>query len=300
MSEAQHLIDRFMRYVAVSTQSNSKATTVPSNPNEIRLAELLAKELTTMGFTNVEISEFGCLTGKLPSNLSAGHTAPTVGWCAHLDTVDCGLSPVIHPHLVKGYDGGDICLNSEKDIWLKKAEHPELAPYVGDDILVSDGTSVLGADNKSGVAVVMEALSTVTREKRPHGDIFVAFVPDEEIGLKGSKKLNLSKFPVDFAYTVDGGELGEVVYETFNAAEAVVTIRGISAHPMNSKGVLVNPVFVAHDFIALLDRTTTPECTEGREGFIHPKSVVAGATDAVIRLNIRDHDKARFEEKKRS
>ena len=183
--------------------------------------------------------------------------------------MDCGLSPEIHPHLVKDYDGGDICLNPEKDIWLKKAEHPELAPYVGDDILVTDGTSVLGADNKSGVAVVMEALSIVTREKRPHGDIFVAFVPDEEIGLK-----------------------------TFNAAEAVVTIRGISAHPMNSKGVLVNPVFVAHDLIALLDRTATPECTEGREGFIHPKSVVAGATDAVIRLNIRDHDKARFEAKK--
>lgn len=300
MSEAQHLIDRFMRYVAVSTQSNSKAATVPSNPNEIQLAELLAKELTAMGFTDVEISEFGCLTGKLPSNLSAGQTAPAIGWCAHLDTVDCGLSPEIHPHLVKEYDGGDICLNSEKDIWLKKAEHPELAPYVGDDILVTDGTSVLGADNKSGGAVVMEALSIVTREKRPHGDIFVAFVPDEEIGLKGSKKLDRSKFPVDFAYTVDGGELGEVVYETFNAAEAVVTIRGISAHPINSKGVLVNPVFVAHDFIALLDRTSTPECTEGREGFIHPKSVVAGATDAVIRLNIRDHDKARFEEKKRS
>lgn len=186
MSEAQHLIDRFMRYVAVSTQSNSKAATVPSNPNEIQLAELLAKELTTMGFTNVEISEFGCLTGKLSSNLPTGQTAPTVGWCAHLDTVDCGLNPEIHPHLVKDYDGGDICLNPEKDIWLKKAEHPELAPYVGDDILVTDGTSVLGADNKSGVAVVMEALSTVTREKRPHGDIFVAFVPDEEIGLKGS------------------------------------------------------------------------------------------------------------------
>ena len=143
---------------------------------------------------------------------------------------------------MKGYDGGDICLNSEKDIWLKKDEHPELAPYVGDDIFVSDGTSVLGADNKSGVAVVMEALSTVTRENLPHGDIYIAFVPDEEIGLKGSKKLNLSKFPVDLAYTVDGGELGEVVYETFNAAEAVVTIRGISAHPMNSKGFLVNPV----------------------------------------------------------
>ncbi len=298
MSEAQHLIDRFMRYVAVSTQSNSKAATVPSNPNEIKLAEILAKELTAMGFTDVEISEFGCLTGKLSSNLSSGQTAPAIGWCAHLDTVDCGLSPEIHPHLVKEYDGGDICLNSEKDIWLKKAEHPELAPYVGDDILVSDGTSVLGADNKSGVAVVMEALSTVTRENRPHGDIYVAFVPDEEIGLKGSKKLDRSKFPVDFAYTVDGGELGEVVYETFNAAEAVVTIRGISAHPMNSKGFLVNPVFVAHDFIALLDRTSTPECTEGREGFIHPKSVVAGATDALIRLNIRDHDKARFEEKK--
>ena len=298
MSDSENLIHRFLRYIAVSTQSNGSVADVPSNPNEFELAKLLATELTAMGLTNIEISEFGCLTAKLASNLPDGIKAPSIGWCAHIDTVDCGLSPDIHPHLVKNYNGGDICLNAEKEIWLRKSEHPELNPYVGDDILVTDGTSVLGADNKSGVAVIMEALSVVTGENRSHGDIYVAFVPDEEIGLKGSKRLDLTKFPVDFAYTVDGGELGEVVYETFNAAEAVVTIYGISAHPMASKGVLVNPVFVAHDFIALLDRTATPECTEGREGFIHPKSVTAGAAKAVIRLNIRDHDKARFEAKK--
>lgn len=298
MSDSENLIRRFLRYVAVSTQSNGKVSDVPSNPSELDLAKLLAGELAAMGLTDIEISEFGCLTAKLASNLPLGRTTPAIGWCAHLDTVDCGLSPEIHPQRVKNYDGGDICLNEKKDIWLRKDEHPELAPYVGDDVLVTDGTSVLGADNKSGVAVIMEALSVVTRENRPHGDIFVAFVPDEEIGLKGSKKLDLTKFPVDFAYTVDGGELGEVVYETFNASEAVLTIQGVSAHPMNSKGILVNPVFVAHDFIALLDRSETPECTEGREGFIHPKSVTAGPTEALVRFNIRDHDKKRFEAKK--
>lgn len=298
MDKKAALLERFLRYVAVSTQSDPKATVVPSNPKEFDLAKLLARELKDMGFVDVEVSEFACVTGRLPSNLPAGKTAPTVGWCVHMDTVDAGLSPEIHPQLIKGYAGGDVCLNKEKDIWIRESEHPELKDYVGDDLLVSDGTSVLGADDKSALANVMTALSIITVEHRPHGDIYVGFVPDEEIGLRGAKKLDFSKFPVDFAYTIDCCALGEVVYETFNAGSAVLKIKGVSAHPMSSKGVLVNPLMVVHDFLNLLDRGEMPEFTENREGFIRPKYIEGGPSKAEIKLDIRDHSKKGYEAKK--
>ena len=298
MDKKAALLERFLRYVAIPTQSDPKAKTVPSNPKEFDLANLLAEELKGIGFENVEVSEFSVVTGKLPSNLPAGKKVPAVGWCAHMDTVDCGLSPEIHPQVIENYQGGDICLNKEKDIWMRVSEHPEVERYKGDDIVTSDGTSVLGADNKSALANVMTALSIVVEEKRPHGDIYVAFVPDEEIGLRGAKKIDFTKFPVEFAYTVDSCELGEVVYETFNAGSAELSIKGVSAHPMSSKGVLVNPVMVAHDFLNLLDRGQMPEFTELREGFILPKYIEGGPSKARIEFNIRDHSKAGYEAKK--
>ena len=299
MDKKAALLERFNRYIAVSTQSDPKAGKVPSNPKEFELANLLAAELKAMGFQNVEVSEFAVVTGKLPSNLPAGKTAPVVGWCTHMDTVDCGLSPDIHPQVVKNYQGGDVCLNREKDLWIRVAEHPELERYKGDDLVVSDGTSVLGADDKSAVANVMTAMDIVVRENRPHGDLYVAFVPDEEIGLCGAKKMDFSKFPVDFAYTIDCCELGEVVWETFNAGSAELRIKGVSAHPMSSKGVLVNPVMVAHDFLNLLDRGEMPEFTENREGFILPKYIEGGPSSAVVKFNIRDHSKKVYEAKKK-
>jgi tripeptide aminopeptidase len=170
---------------------------------------------------------------------------------------------------------------------MKTAEHPELLAYVGQDIVVSDGTSVLGADNKAAVANVMTALSTLSKKQGMyHGDIYVAFVPDEECGLYGSKSMNFSKFPVDFAYTIDSCALGEVVYETFNAGSAEVTIHGVSAHPMSAKGVLVNPTLIAVDFINLFDRRETPECTEGKEGYIWCQSVVSNQSTATVHLKI--------------
>ena len=220
MDKKAALLERFMRYAAISTQSNLKAGCVPSNPREFELAEMLAGELREMGLEGVEVDEHAIVYSKLPSNLPEGTKAPVIGWVVHMDTVDVGLSPDVHPQVVKNYQGGDICLNKEKDIWLKTAEHPEIERYVGDDIVVSDGTSVLGADDKSAIANVMTALSIVTSQNRPHGDIRVAFVPDEEIGLCGSKLLDLKKFKVDFAYTIDCCELGEVVWETFNAGNA--------------------------------------------------------------------------------
>ena len=287
MDKKAALLEHFLRYVAIPTQSDPKAKIVPSNPKEFELANLLAEELKAIGFENVEVSEFSVVTGKLPSNLPEGKKVPAVGWCAHMDTVDCGLSPVIHPQVIKNYQGGDICLNKEKDIWMRVSEHPEVERYKGDDIVTSDGTSVLGADNKSALANVLTALSIVVEEKRPHGDIYVAFVPDEEIGLRGAKKIDFAKFPVQFAYTVDSCELGEVVYETFNAGSAELSIKGVSAHPMSSKGVLVNPVMVAHDLLNLLDRGQMPEFTELREGFILPKYIEGGPSKARIDFNIR-------------
>lgn len=298
MSRQDALLERFLRYVAVPTQSDPKAKVVPSNPNEFKLAELLAEELRALGLVDIEISQYAVLTAKLPGNLPEGRKAPVIGWMAHMDTVNTGLSPEIHPRVVKNYQGGDICLNKEKDIWLRTAEHPEIERYIGDDIVVSDGTSVLGADDKSAIANVMTALSIVVEENRPHGDIYVAFVPDEELGEKGARKTDLKKFPVDFAYTIDCCELGEVVWETFNAGNAKLTVKGVTAHPMASKGVLVNPILVVHDFINMLDRGETPEYTEGREGFIVLKTLEANPSTAVLTMKIRDHNKKLYEAKK--
>lgn len=298
INRANELLERFMRYAAVTTQSEAGAKTVPSTAGQRVLAQMLAEELKALGLSDVEVSEYAVVTGRLPSNLPAGTQAPKVGWCAHLDTVDAGLSPDIHPQVVKNYQGGDICLNAEKNLWLRVAEHPEAERYVGDDLILSDGTSVLGADNKSAIANIMTALHIIVEEGRPHGDIYVAFVPDEEIGLCGAKKIDFSKFPVDFAYTIDSCELGEIVWQTFNAGSAWVDIQGITAHPMSSKGQLLNPILVAHDFIGMLDRGQTPEFTEKTEGFVWVNGIQGGPAKCRVSLKIRDHSLKRYEEKK--
>ena len=295
----EKLLERFLRYVAVTSQSNAKAGVVPSTEGQRRLAELLAEELRELGLEKIEISEKSVLTAHLPSNLPEGRKAAVVGWVAHLDTVDVALSPDIHPQVIRNYQGGDICLNAEKDIWLRTSEHPEVNDYISDDLVVTDGTSVLGADNKSAIANIMTSLETVIRENRPHGDLYVAFVPDEEIGLLGAKAMDFTKFPVDYAYTIDCCAVGEVVYETFNAGGATLSIRGVTAHPMSSKGVLVNPALIATDFINMLDRGSTPECTEGTEGFVWVNGIQATPAAATVSVKIRDHNKAGYEAKKR-
>lgn len=294
------LLERFLRYVAVTSQSNAAVKTVPTTSGQRELAELLKNELAELGLVDLEISEFSVLTGKLPANLPAGHHAvPTVGWVAHLDTVDVCLNADIHPQVVKNYQGGDICLNEEKQIFLKVSEHPEIEKYIGEDIVVSDGTSVLGADDKAAIANVMVALETLANDKTiHHGDIYVCFVPDEEIGLLGAKKIDFEKFPVDFAYTIDCCELGEVVYETFNAGSAEVYIKGITAHPMSAKGVLVNPTLVATDLVNSFDRMQTPEHTEGTEGYIWVTAINSNVSEARVNMAIRDHSKVLYEARK--
>ena len=222
--------------------------------------------------------------------------APRIGFITHIDTVDVGLSPDIHPQILT-FTGEDLCLNKEKDIWLRVEEHPEILAYPNEEIIFSDGTSVLGADNKSAVTVVMTVLENLTAEYQ-HGDIVVAFVPDEEIGLNGAKALDLKRFDVDFAWTIDCCELGEIVYENFNAAAAEIRFTGVTAHPMSAKGVLVNPLLMATDYISHFDRQQTPECTEGREGYIWFNGIQAGQNEAVLKANIRDFDKERFAARK--
>lgn len=296
-----NLVERFFRYVAVPSQSKVGVGTLPSSPGQMELAKLLQEELAILGLLDIKLTEEGVLTGKLLGNLPKDFTGkvPAIGFVAHLDTVDVNLSPMIKPHIVEQYHGGDVLLNQEEDIWMRVAEHEELLHYIGDDIIVSDGTSVLGADNKAAIAAIMLALENFKMDSSLyHGDIFVAFVPDEEIGLRGSKAMDLKDFPVDFAYTIDSCELGEVVYETFNAGSVVINIKGITAHPMSAKGVLVNPTLIATDIINHLDKKDTPEYTDGKEGYFWVTRMVTNPNVATVHISIRDFDKNRYEARK--
>ncbi len=289
---ARQLTQRFYRYLAVSSQSDAKSTTLPSTPSQHAMAELLAQELRELGLQDIVIDQHATVTAVKPGNRP---DAPRIGFITHIDTVDVGLSPDIHPQTLT-FNGDDLCLNAQQDIWLRVAEHPEIAAYHGQEIIFSDGTSVLGADNKAAVTVVMTLMENLEGD---HGDIVVAFVPDEEIGLRGAKALDLeTRFNVDFAWTIDCCELGEVVYENFNAAAAELVFTGVPAHPMSGKGVLVNPLLMAHDFISRFDRLATPEHTEGREGYIWFNDINANASRAVLKASIRDFDLQGFDEKK--
>jgi tripeptide aminopeptidase len=295
------LIDRFFRYAAVESQSKAGIAAIPSTAGQMELAKVLMEELLRLGLADVKLTEQAIVTAKLAANLPADFTGqvPPIGFLAHLDTVDISISPDVKPRLVKSYDGGDILLNKEQDIWLRVSEHRELLQYAGQDIIVTDGTSVLGADNKAAIASIMAALEIFTTDlSLCHGDIFVAFVPDEEIGLRGSKAMNLADFPVAFAYTIDSCELGEVVYETFNAGSVTIKIKGITAHPMSAKGVLVNPILIANEIINHFDRKDTPEHTEGKEGYFWVQRITGTQSAAELGINIRDFDKQQYEARK--
>jgi tripeptide aminopeptidase len=296
MAEAlpEQLIARFFRYVSVESQSDARATTVPSTPGQRRLAEMLMAELVELGLVDIHLDEHSILTAKLPGTLPE---APCIGFVTHLDTVDVGLSPVVRPQRLV-FDGGDLLLNAAEDIWLRVSEHPEILAYRGQEVLVGDGTSVLGADNKAAISIVMTLLARLKHSNMQRGDIIVAFVPDEEIGLRGAKAMDLARFPVAFAYTIDSCERGEVVYETFNAASVTIDITGVTAHPMTAKGVLVNPVLVATELVQLFDPTQTPEQTEGREGYWWCNGISGNQSTARLQISIRDHDRARFEARK--
>ncbi|ELU2305919.1 peptidase T [Escherichia coli] len=290
---SSQLIQRFFRYLSISSQSDPNSASLPSTQGQYEMARTLADELALLDMDDIIVDEHATVTAVKKGNIPG---APRIGFITHIDTVDVGLSPDIHPQILK-FTGEDLCLNAEKDIWLRVKEHPEILKYRGEDIIFSDGTSVLGADNKAAVSVVMTMLENLTSEHQ-HGDIVVAFVPDEETGLRGAKSIDLQRFSVDFAWTIDCCESGEIVYENFNAASAEIRFTGVTAHPMSAKNVLVNPLLMACDYINEFDRLETPENTAGREGYIWFNGMNAGQSNAVLQASIRDFDQSSFTRRK--
>lgn len=289
----RQLTQRFFRYLAITSQSDPRATTLPTTPGQHQMAQALADELRQFGLDDIVVDEHATVTAVKKGTVPG---APRIGFITHIDTVDVGLSPDIHPQILR-FTGEDLCLNSEQQIWLRVNEHPEILAYRDEEIIFSDGTSVLGADNKAAVTVVMTLLENLTAEHK-HGDIVVAFVPDEEVGLRGAKALDLSRFAVDFAWTIDCCELGEIVYENFNAASAEIRFTGVTAHPMSAKGVLVNPLLMATDFMSFFDRQQTPEHTAGREGYVWFNGIHGDQNSTRLQANIRDFDLDSFNRRK--
>lgn len=294
MNITEQLVDRFLRYVSIPSQSKAGSAIVPSTSGQTELAKQLKQELIALNMQDVYLDEYSIVTAKLAGNTPH---APKIGFVAHLDTVDVALSDKINPQRVN-FTGEDILLNNEKDIWFKVAEHPELKKYLNEELIVTDGTSVLGADNKAAIAVVMTMLDQLQQQNCPHGDIYVAFVPDEEVGLNGAKKLDLQRFKPDFAYTIDCCELGEVVYETFNAGAVTIEIKGVSAHPMSAKNVLINPIRIANDIINCFDSCETPEHTEGKEGYFWFNDIIGNQSTTTLKMSIRDFDLTHYEARK--
>lgn len=292
-----NLVDRFLQYVKFDTQSDELTNMTPSTPGQMIFARHLEQELQKMGLSEISLDENGYLMATLPGN--AGPHVPTVGFIAHLDTSPDLSGHHVAPRIVKDYDGTAIVLNREKDIVLSPDEFPELLNYVGQDLIVTDGNTLLGADDKAGIAEIITAVDYLMQHPEiKHGDIRIAFNPDEEIG-QGAHKFDVARFNADWAYTMDGGEIGELEYENFNAAVAKVHFRGRNVHPGYAKHKMINSIRIANQFAIMLPRWETPEHTEGYEGFYHLISIEGSVEETVLTYIIRDHDRDRFERRKK-
>ena len=291
-----NLVERFIRYVKFDTQSSENSTTVPSTPKQMVFARYLRDEMIAEGLHDVVLDDKGYLYATLPSNLAEGTTAPTIGFISHYDTSpDCSGAGV-KPRIVEHYDGGDILLS--EGIVSSPKKFPELLEHVGEDLIVTDGTTLLGADDKAGIAEIMQAVCYLRDHPEiKHGKIRIAFNPDEEIGM-GAHHFDVDLFGCQWAYTIDGGDLGELEYENFNAASAKVTITGISVHPGYAKGKMLNASIVAHEFISMLPEDERPETTDGYQGFYHLTGMEGCCEKAQLSFIIRDHDHERFDERK--
>ena len=285
--------ERFLKYVSFPTMSDENSETVPSTDKQLVLSRYLAEELISLGLTDVELDDKGYLYATLPANTES---SVTVGLIAHVDTSDAVSDGPINTKIVK-YEGESICLNEEKNIWLSPEEYPSLNRYVGNNLIVTDGTTLLGADDKAGVCAIVSAVEKVIKNNLPHGCIKICFTPDEEIG-RGADHFDVQKFDADYAYTVDGGGLGELEYENFNAASAKVEFRGVSIHPGSAKDKMKNAQLMAMEFNSLLPADQIPANTEGYEGFFHLIESHGDCEYAELIYIIRDHDRAKFEEKK--
>ncbi len=286
-----------MGYIRFNTQSDENATTTPSTGGQRVFAEFLAEELRSIGMSDVSVDENSYLTASLPANIE-GKSIPTIGLIAHLDTSPEMSGENVNPRIVENYDGENIMLNQEGNIVLSPQDFPELLQYKGQDIVVTDGLTLLGADDKAGIAEIVSAMEFLVKNPDvKHCHIRVAFTPDEEIG-HGARLLDIEHFGADFAYTVDGGELGEMEFENFNAAQAVVKFKGRNLHPGYAKGKMQNSMLNANEFIAALPKNETPAETEGYEGFFHLLSINGSVEETTLVYLVRDHDATRFEERK--
>ena len=290
------VLDRFLRYVSYDTQSKEEEEAIPSTSSQLALAKLLRDELAQMGAAQVRMDEHGYVYAKILSNTS--RSVPALGFIAHMDTSPALSGRDVKPQLVKNYDGGDICLNHDLGIVLSPADFPELLEYKGQTLVTTDGTTLLGADDKAGAAEIMSmAAWLLAHPEEEHGDICIAFTPDEEVG-RGADLFDVEGFGAAGAYTVDGGALGELEYENFNAASARLTIQGSSIHPGSAKGRMKNAILIGMEFQSLLPTFENPMYTEGYEGFYHLDHMEGNVEQAVLEYIIRDHDREKFEKKK--
>ena len=291
------VVDRFLQYVKFDTQSDELTNLTPSTPGQMIFAQHLEKDLKQLGLSDISLDDNGYLMATLPSNCNK--QVPTIGFIAHLDTSPDMSGHHVSPRIVEKYDGEDIVLNAEKNIVLSPAEFPELQDYKGQDLIVTDGNTLLGADDKAGIAEIITAIDYLkSHPEIKHGDIRIAFNPDEEIG-QGAHKFDVQKFGADWAYTMDGGAIGELEYENFNAAVAKVTFKGRNVHPGYAKHKMINSIRIANQFAIMLPRWETPEHTEGYEGFYHLVGIEGNVEQTVITYIIRDHDRDRFERRKK-
>ncbi len=293
-----NLVDRFLHYVSFDTQSDELTNMWPSTPGQMIFARELEKELRQMGLEEITLDDNGYLMATLPANTDR-KDIPTIGFIAHLDTSPDMSGRHVHPRIVSHYDGGDIVLNAKEDITLKPSEFPELLHYVGQDLIVTDGTTLLGADDKAGIAEIVSAIAYLQEHPEiKHGKIRIAFNPDEEIG-QGAHKFDVDLFGADWGYTMDGGEIGELEFENFNAAVAKVTFTGRNVHPGYARHKMLNSMRVANQFVIMLPRWETPEHTEGYEGFYHLTSMEGYVEKTVLTYIIRAHDRDRVERRKK-
>lgn len=290
------LIERFLKYVSFDTQSSEESGVTPSTPGQMVFAKFLKEELESLGLEEISLDENGYLFATLPANTDK--SVPTIGFIAHMDTSPDMSGKDVKPRIVKNYDGSDITLCAEENIILSTAQFPELLDHKGEDLIVTDGKTLLGADDKAGIAEIVSAM--VYLKEHPeikHGKIRVGFNPDEEIGM-GAHKFDVAQFGCEWAYTMDGGEVGELEFENFNAASAKVVFKGRNVHPGSAKNKMINSMLVANRFMSMLPAAETPEHTEGYEGFYHLIGLTGEVEQTTVSYIIRDHDRARFEARK--
>ncbi|PTT06377.1 peptidase T [Flavobacterium sp. HMWF030] len=292
----QHIIDRFISYVTIDTESDPNSQTTPSTEKQWNLANKLVEELKSIGLKDVTIDDKAYIMATLPSNVE--HEVPTIGFVSHFDTSPDFSGANVKPQIIENYDGKDIVLNAEKNIVLSPSYFKDLLQYKGQTIITTDGTTLLGADDKAGITEIVSAMEYLIQHPEiKHGKIRIGFTPDEEIG-RGAHHFDVEKFGAQWAYTMDGSQIGELEYENFNAAGAKITFKGKSVHPGYAKGKMINSLLIANDFINELPKGETPQETKGYEGFFHVHHLTGSIEETVLELIIRDHNKLKFEKRK--